>query len=490
MKKVVLSNTYFYRLDPKQWTAHQPFPPLGTLYAASVMRKAGYDVSFHDSNLSEGPDSLRPDISEVHPDYLVIYDDGFNYLTKMCLTVMREAALQMIALGKEANCITIICSSDSTDQYELHLQRGADYVIRGEGEETLLKLLAVLDQGENPFELAGIAGKNLNGIYLNPNRPVLKDLDSLPWPAWDLVDVNSYKKVWLKSSEQYYLNMATTRGCPYKCNWCAKPIYGNRYNSRSARDVVAELTYLQQHFKVDHFWMCDDIFGLKPGWVTSFAQVVKKENLKIRYKIQSRADLLLEEEIIDNLMVSGLDEVWIGAESGSQKILDAMDKGIRVQQIYEATTRLKEKGVKVGFFIQFGYLGESYKDIHKTIKMVLDLMPDSLGISVSYPLPGTKFYDTVKKDLKQKANWTDSDDLAMMFRNTYDPSFYRILHTLLHALYRTKKMRLLVFNDIKKPHRRLLKNMARWGYHLLRSLFLQVQLKIHSSFKMSLTQKT
>lgn len=482
MKRVLFSNAYFYKLDPKQWVAHQPFPPLGTLYAAAVMRKAGYGVSLHDSNLSQGPDSLISALSEIHPDYLVIYDDGFNYLTKMCLTVMREAALRMIALGKEANCVVIICSSDSTDHYELYLQQGADYVIRGEGEETLAKLIATLDRGEVPYEVTGIAGKNLHNIYLNSNRAVLKDLDVLPWPAWDLIDINSYKKIWLISSSQYCLNMATTRGCPYKCNWCAKPIYGNRYNSRSVEDVVAELKYLQQHFSVDHFWMCDDIFGLKPGWVNSFAQAVDEQKIKIKYKIQSRADLLLEEETIDDLVASGLDEVWIGAESGSQKVLDAMDKGILVEQIYRATSQLKMKGVKVGFFIQFGYLNESYHDIRKTIKMVLDLMPDGLGISISYPLPKTKFHEKVKEDLKQKANWRDSDDLAMMFRNTYSPSFYRILHSLLHTLYRAKKMRMLVLNDFKKPDRGLLKNTARWGYHFLRSLLLRIQLKIHASF--------
>src|SRR5690606_34409412 len=198
-------------------------------------------------------------------------------------------------------------------------------------------------------------------VKSNLKRPVLKDLDKLPQAAWDLVDIESYRKIWKDNHSYFSLNIATTRGCPYKCNWCAKPIYGNRYNSRSPKRVADEIQYLIENFQPDHFWMCDDIFGLKPGWVQGFGEELKRKNLSIKFKIQSRVDLLLKDDTIDALVAAGLDEVWLGAESGSQKILDAMDKGTRVSQIYEATEKLKAKGVKVGFFIQFGYLGETEK---------------------------------------------------------------------------------------------------------------------------------
>jgi anaerobic magnesium-protoporphyrin IX monomethyl ester cyclase len=235
------------------------------------------------------------------------------------------------------------------------------------------------------------------------------------------------------------MNVATTRGCPFKCNWCAKPIYGNRYNSRSPLHVVEEITWLISTYSPDHIWFCDDIFGLKPGWVDQFASLVKQRKLRFRFKIQSRVDLLLEEAIIDHLAAAGAETVWVGAESGSQKILDAMDKGTTVDQIASATRILKSKNIRVAFFLQFGYLGETLDDIDKTIKMTLDLMPDEIGISVSYPLPGTKFFDKVKGQLKEKQNWTDSDDLAMMFQSTYPPRFYRVLHRYVHNLYRIKR---------------------------------------------------
>ena len=334
MKKILFANTYFYPLDHKQWLMRQPYPPLGTLYAAAVMRSAGYDVSLHDVSLLDDPFSISKPLQEQRPDYLVIYDDGFNYLTKMCLTVMRQAALQMLQLGKEHGCVTVVCSSDSTDHYKLYLENGADYIVRGEGEQSLLELIKTIDRNEAPLAVEGVAFKVLQGFCLPAPRAVSKQLDLLPFPVWDLVDIEAYRHVWEERGTPFYLNVATTRGCPYKCNWCAKPIYGTRYNSRSPENVVAELNYLYTRFGVDHFWMCDDIFGLKPGWVSAFAKMIEKENLHVHYKIQSRADLLLEEAPVKACVSYGLDEAWLGAESGSQKILDAMDKGIRVEQIH------------------------------------------------------------------------------------------------------------------------------------------------------------
>jgi radical SAM superfamily enzyme YgiQ (UPF0313 family) len=269
-----------------------------------------------------------------------------------------------------------------------------------------------------------------------PRRNVIRDLDALPLPAWDLVNMEPYRQSWLKHAGYFSMNIGTTRGCPFKCNWCAKPIYGNRYNSRSPANVIEELKFLKESYQFDHIWFCDDIFGLKPGWVHEFADLAEKENLRFRFKIQARADLLLQENYIRDLARAGCDNIWMGAESGSQKILDAMDKGTKVEQIYAATNILKKHGIKPSFFIQFGYLGETKEDILKTIRMINELLPHSIGISVSYPLPGTVFYEKVKADLKDKTNWTDSDELKLMFNNTYPPEFYKQLHGYVHKTYR------------------------------------------------------
>jgi anaerobic magnesium-protoporphyrin IX monomethyl ester cyclase len=424
--------------DPKQWETGQPYAPLGTLYAAALMRENNYSVSFFDTMFSRSAEEIKEPLEKAVPDFFVIYDDGFNYLTKMCLTNMREAAFRMCKIAKEKGCIVIVSSSDSTDRYEEYLNEGADFILLGEAEHTLLELATAISNAENNYHtIQGLAYKQQGSIIKTQRRSVIKDLDALPMPAWDLVNIEPYRNMWLKSSGYFSMNIGTTRGCPFKCNWCAKPIYGNRYNSRSPENVVKELVYLKQNFAFDHIWFCDDIFGLKPGWVQSFAELVEENDLQFRFKIQARADLLLQENYVNALARTGCDNVWMGAESGSQKILDAMDKGISVEQIKNATELLKKNNIKPSFFIQFGYIGETRKDIQKTIDMINQLLPYSIGISVSYPLPGTVFYDKVKDDLREKTNWTDSDELQMMFRNTFRPAFYKQLHRYVHKTYRT-----------------------------------------------------
>lgn len=469
MSNILFSHSYYYRLDPKQWKNKTPFPPLGTLYAASLMRQNGYKVDLFDTNLLDSPLSVIPKLQQFQPDYLVIYDDGFNYLTKMCLTKMREACFEMIAIGKQHHAIVIVCSSDSTDHYEKYLEKGADYILQGEGEYSLLELIKALDSKQTAASLSGIIFKDPDTQHtrINPKRTVIQHLDELPQPAWDLVNIPDYKAIWQKSKYPFTLNIATTRGCPYKCNWCAKPIYGNRYNAHSPEYIVQQIAYLKEQFGVSRFWMCDDIFGLKPNWVQEFGKELDRQKITIRYYIQSRVDLLLKEDTISVLAKSGLEEVWVGAESASQKILDAMDKGTTVAQIYEATRLLKSKKVSVAFFLQFGYLTENQQDIQKTIAMVKELLPDNIGISVSYPLPGTKFYDKVKEDLKLKSNWSDSDDLDMMFHGTYSSEYYRKLQRLVHKEYRISQgISFLknIFND--SVNRTQLKSILKLGYYI------------------------
>jgi anaerobic magnesium-protoporphyrin IX monomethyl ester cyclase len=469
MSNILFSHSYYYKLDPKQWKNKNPFPPLGTLYAASLLRENGFDVSLFDTNLLDSPKSIQSILHRGKPEYLVIYDDGFNYLTKMCLTNMREACFQMIKFGKNHNCTIIVCSSDSTDHYEEYIKKGADFILQGEGETTLLELVQRLDNEQDIDDLKGIVFKKNNTIQVNKKREVKHDLDEFPIPAWDLVNIESYRKIWKQSGQEFTLNIATTRGCPYKCNWCAKPIYGNRYNAHSPRYIVNEIEYLKANFGVSRFWMCDDIFGLKPNWVQEFNAGLKEQKLKISYFIQSRVDLLLKEDTIDCLAESGLEEVWVGAESASQKILDAMDKGTTVEQIYQATKILKDKKIKVAFFLQFGYLDENKEDIDKTITMIKELMPDNIGISVSYPLPGTKFYDKVKDDLKLKSNWTDSDDFDMMFNGTYNSNYYRKLQRFVHKEFRKQQgLRNLkqAFSDPSQLSYANLKSIAKLGYYV------------------------
>ncbi len=437
MSNILFSHSYFMRFDPKQWETGQPYPPIGTLYAAAVVREQGHHISLFDTMFAYGPEEVILPLQQQSPDFFVIYDDGFNYLTKMCLTNMREAAFEMMKFAKQKGCTVIVSSSDATDHFEQYLEEGADFVILGEAEQTLAELISTVTKQQTDFmSIPGLAFRQQDAVIKTMKRTVMKELDELPFPAWDLVDIEPYRKMWLNHRGYFSLNMATTRGCPFKCNWCAKPIYGNRYNTRSPQNVVAELKMLKYKYQFDHIWFCDDIFGLKPGWVNEFAGLVEKEKLQFSFKIQARADLLMQEDHIKDLARAGCSNIWMGAESGSQKILDAMDKGTTIEQIYRATNLLKKNNIHPSFFIQFGYPGETKDDIAKTIGMINELLPYEIGISVSYPLPGTAFHEKVKTQLNDKSNWTDSDELALMFRNTYAPAFYKQLHRFVHKSYR------------------------------------------------------
>lgn len=449
------------QFDPKQVEHAQPYPPLGTIWGASLLRTHGYDVKFFDTMFSKGPEEILPILHSYKPDVLVIYDDGFNYLTKMCLSNMREAAFKMQQYAKAIGCKVIVTSSDSADHYQKYIQNNADFVIIGEAEYTLLELINALKSGQQEFNnISGLAYIEESEIILTQKRGITKVLDELPLPAWDLINFKNYRKIWIEKHGYFSVNIATTRGCPYKCNWCAKPMYGNAYNMRSPQNVVKEIKLLKQMSGFDHIWFCDDIFGLKRSWVVDFAELITSECLKFKYKIQSRADLLVQESYVESLASSGCSEVWLGAESGSQKILDAMDKGTTIEQIKKARYLLKAYHIKASYFLQYGYLGENMQDIQKTIDLVKETMPDDIGISVSYPLPGTVFYEKVKHDLILKSNWTDSDELAMMFKNTYPPTFYKILHRLTHSIYRKTK----AINTLSNDNSLLIKMKAALSY--------------------------
>lgn len=447
MSRILICNSYFYYFDSKQWKTAKPYPPLGTLYAAAVLRNEGHEVFFFDNSLKKSTAEFSDYLGKVSPDILVVYEDGFNYLTKMCLTNMRQAAFEMAGMASKSGIPSLVSGSDSTDHSALYLDNNFTFIINGEGEITLKEITEALTRNERDFsKIPGLRYLNEGKMLETAPRPTLKNIDELPDPAWDLLDVKPYQEIWLRKHGYFSLNISTTRGCPYKCNWCAKPIYGNVYNSRSPERVAKEMSILVEKFNVDEFWICDDIFGLKRNWVQDFASEVEKTGKKFRYRIQSRVDLMLRDNNLEAMVRSGMEEVWVGAESGSQKILDAMDKGITVEQIHEASRNVRKYGKKICFFLQFGYPGEEREDIEKTIDMLLKIMPDDIGISVSYPLPGTVFYDNVKSEMSKKSNWEESDDLDMMYNGNFSKEFYRNLHKYVHKVYRRR----FALNTIKR----------------------------------------
>jgi anaerobic magnesium-protoporphyrin IX monomethyl ester cyclase len=438
MLKIQVGHSYFLKYDRKQWERGKPYPPLATIQIAAHLRRMGHELSLFDAMLAEGVEDYEGSLLAASPDVVVIYEDNFNFLTKMCLGRMREAACRMIAEARDHGARVIVAGSDASDQPDAFLAAGAHAVLIGEGIAALAELVDRLDRDpgiDTPAWVAGIAGvaslvsgqTQLTRVGVMPPDPRL-----VGHPAWDLVDFERYRTMWRERHGYFSLNMAASRGCPFRCNWCAKPIWGNHYKQRSAEDVAAEMSYLKHAFRPDHIWMADDIFGFHVDWVADFGAYLRATDGSVPFTIQTRADLI-SERMAAALAQAGCTEAWIGAESGSQRVLDSMTKGTTVAELITARKRLGEHGIRVGFFIQLGYLGEQLPDLLATRDLVAQAAPDDIGVSVSYPLPGTKFYAQVKAQLGEKTHWQDSDDLAMMFRGAYDSDFYRSVRDLLHA---------------------------------------------------------
>ena len=471
MSDILFTHSYFLHHDAKEFRAMMPYPPLATLYAAAHIRRKGYTVALFDSMLAQDEFALEPLLRLHRPKVLVIYDDDFNYLSKMCLTRMREAAHTMTKMAKRAGSIVVVHGSDATDHPAEYLYAGADAVISGEGEQSLGEYLDKTFIGnEDQSRIPGLTYLLDGNVVRTSPRLAAKSLDALPHPARDLVDMEAYRTVWTRRHGYFSMNLVTTRGCPYHCNWCAKPVYGQSYGSRSPAAVAEELREAVATYAPDHIWFCDDIFGLKPGWIQEFADEIERLNTIVPFKCQARADLLVRGDTVAQLRRAGCVNVWVGAESGSQKILDAMEKGTTVSQIHEASRLLKQSGIRVGFFLQFGYPGETGDDIDLTLRMLRDCMPDDIGISISYPLPGTRFYENVQHDLGLKHNWTDSEDLALMFKGTFVPDYYRTLHKVTHKLLRTWQGAAVLSQFARNPRSlstRGLRSLMAAGFHSL-----------------------
>jgi anaerobic magnesium-protoporphyrin IX monomethyl ester cyclase len=459
MLSILVAHSYFLRFDAKQRERAKPYPPLATLQVAGMLRQAGHSVRLFDAMLADGLRDYRRLLRADQPQLVLLYEDNFNFLSKMCLGKMRSAACEMVAAAHRAGVRVIAAGADASDAPEPYLRAGADLVLLGEGLAALAQLLVRLDArpdaprdelvqgvtGVASLVGGGPAGRGLN-VARGAGGPSLPARDELP--AWDLVDIDRYRSAWLNAHGYFSLNMAASRGCPFRCTWCAKPIWGNRYLQREPRAVAAEMAHLKRAFGVDHVWFADDIFGLRPDWISEFARALHAERGAIPFTIQTRADLI-SERMAAALREAGCREAWIGAESGSQRVLDAMHKGTDVAEILRARERLKAAGIRVGFFIQLGYLGEELGDIQATRELIETARPDDVGVSVAYPLPGTRFHDLVSAQLGAKNRWQASGELAMMFPGTYTTDFYRQVRDLLH-----EQVRMASRQDAARPLQR------------------------------------
>ncbi len=410
---MLIASPYRMALDATEVASGRPYPPLGPLVSAAELAALGQDVAFYDATLDTNGNAFALALAGHRPRRVAILSDPHSIPVKMCTTAQRQAALAMVRSACEQGAAVLVAGPDPTDHPEVYEAAGASVVVQGEHDGALLAWAS----GELP---AGRAARRANRAHL----------DTLPDPAWSMVNLPAYAAHWRKRHDRWELNLSTARGCPYRCNWCAKPTWGRSYQVASPARVAAQVAALRAHHAPDALWFTDDIFAVRPAWLRSFRELVGSDPLPFR--CNTRADLVREGAYVRDLAAAGCTQVWMGAESGSDAVLTAMDKDQTREDIEVAVARLRGAGIRVGFFLQLGYPGESYADALATVDMVRRLRPDEIGISVSYPLPGTPFYAAVKDSLA-RTHWDSAMDNEVLFAGAFPQPFYDALRELLRA---------------------------------------------------------
>jgi anaerobic magnesium-protoporphyrin IX monomethyl ester cyclase len=417
--KIILTHGYFLEEDEKEKRIMKPYVPLGILYISAYLREHGYSNEVFDSTFSSFEKQKEKIIAEK-PDFLCIY---VNLMTK--LNVLR--LMKFVLENPETKGIKIILGGPEVRNHaEAFIGAGATAVVIGEGEESMLEILHYFDGKKSMGieTIKGIAWRGVDGsCKMNAERPLLKAIDELPFPARDAIDLSNYFNAWKNAHGESTISVSTMRGCPYTCKWCSRAVYGLSYRRRSAKLVVDELEQLKQQYNFDTIWFVDDVFTISHKWLKEFAEEVLHRKLKIRYEIISRADRM-NEEVIDLLVASGCYRVWIGAESGSQKIIDAMDRRVDVMQVRQMIQLSRKKGLQAGTFIMLGYPGETEKEIRETIDHLSESEPDFYTLTIAYPIKGTPLYQEMEKEFIHPPDWAVSTDRDIDFKRAHPRAYY------------------------------------------------------------------
>jgi anaerobic magnesium-protoporphyrin IX monomethyl ester cyclase len=423
MRDLLLTHGYFLLEDPKERQIMKPYAPLGILYLCSHLRNRGFSVDVFDTTFSSRKE-LFDLLRSEKPSAIGIYA---NLMT-------RPNVVEILGVAREAGWKTIVGGPEPGAYTQEYLRAGADFVVTGEGEMTMEELLQALRCNETDFtKITGLSWLDENGTLLqNAPREQIADLDRQPWPAREAIEIERYVETWRTHHGTGSINFITARGCPFRCNWCSHQVYGQSHRRRDPVLVVDEVEWLLGRYSPDIVWVSDDVFTINHAWIRSYAAEMKRRSLHIPFECISRADRL-NAEMLDILAELGCFRIWIGSESGSQRILDAMDRGVKVEQVQEAIRMSRERGIQSGMFLMWGYEGEEMEDIEATVQHVRKSNPDVFLTTVSYPIKGTPYYKRVVDRLVQLEPWGKSSDREFRIKGRHSRQFYAQADKLLRS---------------------------------------------------------
>ena len=409
---LLLTHGYFLEEDPKELQIRKPYVPLGILYLTSHLRAKGFAVEVFDTTFSSRSD-LSTQLQAEAPSVLGIYA---NLMT-------RANVVEILRQAKSLGWKVIVGGPEPGAYCEEYLQAGADVVVIGEGELTVEELLPALKAHTSLEAIRGIAYLEGNIVRTTLPREQIKNLDTQPWPARESVDIARYLSTWREAHGQCSVSFITARGCPYKCEWCSHGVFGHTHRRRSPLNVADEVEWIYREYNPDMVWAADDVFTIHHGWLREYAAEMRRRGLRIPFECISRADRI-NEEAADLLAELGCFRLWIGSESGSQKLLDAMQRGVTVEQVQDAIGLLRSRSIQTGMFLMWGYDGETMDDIDQTVEHVKKSDPDIFFTTVAYPIKGTPYHAKVSDRLVQLKPWTEGSDREIHIRNRHSRDFY------------------------------------------------------------------
>lgn len=441
MTDLMLVNPLFLHEDPVEQRLMTPYFPLGLLYLAATARDAGYTVSIFDAMFQAGDDAFVAALERERPKVV-----GLGVLA-----TVRAAALRLADLAHQHGAAVVAGGADPTGRPESYLRYRSNgshpvgVVVIGEGEQTLLELLPWLLNDERNGgllrEIAGLAFLDDDGKFVSTAaRKHCADLDSLALPARDLIDLEAYRQAWRKRHGIFSLSLIATRGCPYGCTWCQKSVFGRSFRPRSPESVAEEMRLIKEQYRPDQLRVVDDVMGIDRQWVRAWHAAVLERDAVVPFECLSRVDLM-DEEMVRLLQEAGCIRIAFGAESGSQKVLDAMNKGTTVEQIRRTAELCRRFGIETYFYIMVGYPGEEWADIRKTVELLKQTRPDQFSSTIAYPLPGTEFYEEVKHRLLDMPDWDYTAENRLLFQRDHSTRFYRWVQRWLHQEWHMARLR-------------------------------------------------
>ena len=413
---ILLTHTYYLYEDAKEQVIMKPYPPLGLLYISAYLNDHEIENYLFDSTFYSSKEQLQF-IEEKQPKVVAIYT---NLMTKINVIKLIKILKNDSTYGFPT---LILGGPDITYNCENYLNTGVDFLIIGEGEQTTLELYEAIITEKDFTTITGIAYLENGSAKKTSPRVKMKDLSELPLPNRAAIPVEKYLEVWKTNHGKSSMTVSTQRGCPYTCKWCSTAVYGQSYRRRPADLVASELLMLKNTYNPDTVWFVDDVFTVSHKWVKSFHEEVLKQNAIIPFECITRAERL-NDEILLLLKEAGCYRIWIGAESGSQKIIDAMDRRVDVDVVKEAIQKTNALGMETGTFIMVGYPGEDENDINETITYLKAANPSHFTITVAYPIKGTSLYNEIEDKITVRPKWETSTDRDIDFTRTYSRKFY------------------------------------------------------------------